>query len=61
MVVSTGTDPGMLASEMNPIIAIIANRPLFNSLFRFKSIVWSLTPLKSIGGKTMVGRSPPFM
>ena len=56
-----GTDPGTALAAMKDMMAIMARRPLLISLVRLRSMVASLTPEKSIGGKTMVGNCPPFM
>lgn len=56
-----GTEPGTLAAATNDMMAIMAKRPLFNSRSRFTFIVAASTEEKSIGGKMMVGRSPPLV
>ena len=56
-----GTDPGMECSETKDRMAIIARRPLLSSLVLFLSITSLLTPEKSIFGKTISGKAPPFM
>eukprot|EP00539_Tryblionella_compressa_P009387 CAMPEP_0178796708 /NCGR_PEP_ID=MMETSP0745-20121128/10809_2 /TAXON_ID=913974 /ORGANISM="Nitzschia punctata, Strain CCMP561" /LENGTH=63 /DNA_ID=CAMNT_0020455197 /DNA_START=104 /DNA_END=295 /DNA_ORIENTATION=- len=57
----SGTDPGTLAAATNDMIAIIARRPLFNSLSLFLFNVAASTLEKSIGGKIIVGRGPPLV
>jgi hypothetical protein len=61
LVASNGTDPGTLAAATNDMIAIMANRPLFNSDDLFLLSVASSTFEKSIGGKIIVGSSPPLV
>ena len=57
---SAGTDPGTLLAAMNPMIPIIARRPLFNSRSLLVFNVSASTLEKSTGGKIIVGSSPPF-
>ena len=59
--ISAGTDPGILAAATNDIIAIIARRPLFNSLACASFISSASSLAKFTGGKTIVGNSPPFV
>ncbi len=58
---SAGTDPGMLAAAQKDMMAIMARRPLFNSLFLCVSNLSGSTDEKSIGGKMMVVRGPPLV
>ena len=56
-----GTEPGMLAAAQKDMMAIMARRPLLSSAVCFFLRVSASTPEKSMGGKTMVGRSPPLV
>lgn len=51
----------MFAAAEKDMIAIIARRPLLSSFDRWTLSFAASTEEKSIGGKIMVGRSPPLV
>ena len=59
--IRAGTDPGMLAAATKDMMAIMDKRPLFNSRLCWIFIFSGSEGAKLTGGKTMVGRSPPFV